>query len=406
MSTARPSHAEQLEAVNEELRTRNRQQSCVAALGQAAIRARDLGALMTEAAAGAAETLGTEHSAVLEIVSGGEELLLRAGRGWKEGLVGHHRVPAGAGMAALLEQDVVNTTSVIIRGRAGPWGTLGVHTARPRSFSADDVGFLQSVANVLALAIERHEVEVARRRQHETLEAIFDNIPVMISFYDASGRLLRVNREWERTLGWTLAEAQRVDILAEAYPDPERRREVYDFIRRAERRWADFRPRTRDGRVIDASWVRFRLSDGSAIGFGMDITERKRAEAALAESEARFAKLFQASPVALGMSTIEEGRIVDVNEGWLELFGYRRDEVIGRTNAELQLSVDPEARTETIRRVREEGVVRNLVSPSIGPWRGCGTSRWTCGPRSSTTSAFPRRSVGTWTGSPATHASR
>src|SRR6185295_9694940 len=80
MSTARPSHAEQLEAVNEELRTRNRQQSCVATLGQAAIRARDLNALMAEAAAGAAETLGTEHAAVLEMVSGGEELLLRAGR--------------------------------------------------------------------------------------------------------------------------------------------------------------------------------------------------------------------------------------------------------------------------------------------------------------------------------------
>src|SRR6185503_19604989 len=167
-------------------------------------------------------------------------------------------------------------------------------------------------------------------------------------------------REWERTLGWTLAEAQRVDILAEIYPDPERRRQALEFIERAERRWADFRPRTREGRIIDASWVRFRLSDGSAIGFGLDITERKRAEAALAESEARFAKLFQASPVALAMSTIEEGRIIDVNEGWLELFGYRRDEVIGRTNADLNLSVRPEDRGATVRRARDDGVVRNL----------------------------------------------
>jgi PAS domain S-box-containing protein len=110
----------------------------------------------------------------------------------------------------------------------------------------------------------------------------------MISFYDASGRLLRVNHEWERTLGWTAEEAERVDILAETYPDPERRREVLEFIQRADSRWVDFRPRTRDGRVIDTSWARFQLSDGLRIGLGLDITDRRRAEedrARLLESE-------------------------------------------------------------------------------------------------------------------------
>jgi PAS domain S-box-containing protein len=87
---------------------------------------------------------------------------------------------------------------------------------------------------------------------------------------------------------------------------------------------------------------------------------RLRAEEALAESEARFEKVFHASPVALALSTLAEGRIVDVNERWLELFGYRRDEVIGRTNRELAYSVDQEARAAAAQRAREEGVVRNL----------------------------------------------
>ena len=157
-----------------------------------------------------------------------------------------------------------------------------------------------------------------------------------------------------------MAEAQGVDILAETYPDPERRREVLAFMEHADRDWGDFKPRTRDGKVIDTSWTRFKLSDGSRLGIGVDITERKRAEEALAESEARFAKLFQASPVALGMSTVAEGRIIDVNESWLELFGYRRKEVIGRTNRELCLTVDPQARDATVRSAREEGVARNV----------------------------------------------
>ena len=135
---------------------------------------------------------------------------------------------------------------------------------------------------------ERRELETTQRQEKETLQAIFDTIPVMISVYDGAGRLLRVNREWERTRGWTLEEARRLDVLGEIYPDPDERASVLQFMQRAERHWADFRPRTREGRVIDMSWVRCALSDGSRIGFGIDITDRKRAEAALRESEARF----------------------------------------------------------------------------------------------------------------------
>ena len=181
----------------------------------------------------------------------------------------------------------------------------------------------------------------------------------MISFYDSAGRLKRVNREWERVLGWTFEEARKIDILAQTYPDPERRKQVLDFIQKPDHRWADFSFRARDGRIVDAAWARFELSGGTRIGFGLDITERKRAETALAESDARFSRIFQASPVALSMSTTEGGRILEVNQTWLDVFGYRRDEVIGRTNEELNIAVNPEDRGVLIHRLRAEGVLRN-----------------------------------------------
>jgi PAS domain S-box-containing protein len=134
---------------------------------------------------------------------------------------------------------------------------------------------LDSIASALARQQEDRE---RARRETEMLQAIFDNIPVMISSVDASGRLVLVNREWERVLGWSLEEARRTDILSEAYPDPERRREVLEFMQEAQGRWKDFEARTRDGRVIDTSWVRIGLSDGTRIGFGLDLSERKRLE--------------------------------------------------------------------------------------------------------------------------------
>jgi PAS domain S-box-containing protein len=185
-----------------------------------------------------------------------------------------------------------------VRATGGPvlrHGVLGTHpqTLVEGSLSGNPLfvpfekiaGRLSAVAGELS---RRQEEREACRRETEILRAIFDNIPVMISFFDAEGCLLFVNREWERILGWSLEEARQMDILSVTYPDPEDRRGAVEHIQKAERRWSDFRIRARDGRLADASWARFRLSDGTSIGFGLDVTERKRVEAAHRLAEKRL----------------------------------------------------------------------------------------------------------------------
>jgi PAS domain S-box-containing protein len=69
--------------------------------------------------------------------------------------------------------------------------------------------------------------------------------------------------------------------------------------------------------------------------------DRQRYEEALRESEARFSKIFQLAPVAMSISTLDEGRYINVNEALLEITGYSRDEVVGRTARELGVFLDP-----------------------------------------------------------------
>ena len=73
-----------------------------------------------------------------------------------------------------------------------------------------------------------------------------------------------------------------------------------------------------------------------------DITDRKRAEAALRSSEERFSKAFHASPVGISICTLTDGRFLDANESFLRSLGWLRHEFIGRTASDLGMWVNSE----------------------------------------------------------------
>jgi PAS domain S-box-containing protein len=91
-----------------------------------------------------------------------------------------------------------------------------------------------------------------------------------------------------------------------------------------------------------------------------DIRARQRVEDELRRSEDKFAKAFHSSPASMTISSLDAGRLIDVNESFLRLFGYTHDEVIGRTSHQLQLWTRSEQRQEVVARLQAHGTVRNL----------------------------------------------
>ncbi|HTD16415.1 MAG TPA: PAS domain S-box protein [Chthoniobacterales bacterium] len=162
---------------------RARQQSAVAELSRRALEGRDLTSVLDDAVALTTKVLKVEFCKVLELTD--NALCLRAGIGWREGSVGKASLPIGLGShggftllssspvvvedlrtetrfkapAFFVEHGIRSGVSVIIHGRGKPYGILGAHTRRQRSFTGDDVHFLQSVADALAAAIERRVLE-------------------------------------------------------------------------------------------------------------------------------------------------------------------------------------------------------------------------------------------------------
>ena len=78
-------------------------------------------------------------------------------------------------------------------------------------------------------------------------------------------------------------------------------------------------------------------------------------------SEEKFYRAFHANPALMVVSSIEDGRILDVNASFLATLGYSREEVIGRTTLEMGLYVDPADQNTILRLVKETGQVRNMA---------------------------------------------
>jgi two-component sensor histidine kinase len=171
--------------LNNELRMRASQQQAIARLGERALVENNLQQFLDDTTAIVAEYLDVEFAKILELAPGDAEFVLRAGVGWKSGLVGNAVVSTGRGsqggftlasggpvvvedltsetrfdgLPLLHEHGVKSGLSCPIAGRDGrAYGVLGAHTARHRQFSAHDVSFLAAAANLIAGAVHRSQL--------------------------------------------------------------------------------------------------------------------------------------------------------------------------------------------------------------------------------------------------------
>jgi PAS domain S-box-containing protein len=108
---------------------------------------------------------------------------------------------------------------------------------------------------------------------------------------------------------------------------------------------------------------RFYFNDGGKAvrmtGVLLDITERRLEQDALRASEERYARAFRSSPHPIGITELATGRCIEVNDACLQLFGFRREEVIGNTTLMLGIWPNPDDRARLVERVRAGEAVRN-----------------------------------------------
>lgn len=214
------------------------------------------------------------------------------------------------------------------------------------------------------------EAEYSLIQSEKRIQAIFDAAPDAVIVIDEEGKIVRWNPKSELIFGWSKEEA--VGMLLSETIIPSRFREAHTkglarFLQTGE---GPVINKTIEIRAINKTNAEFDISLSISpalinnqyffIGFLRDISEEKKGRQQLKESEERFQKTFQASPAGISITRLSDTTFLDVNDAFVKLTGYTKEELIGRHSTELGMVVSVNKREAVLQQVREQGSIKNF----------------------------------------------
>jgi len=210
-------------------------------------------------------------------------------------------------------------------------------------------------------------LDAALHSSAELFHAIFNLAAVGMAQVSLEGGWQRINQRLCTILGYSNAELLQLSTQEISRPeDVEHHREQIQRLLRGE--ISTYATETRFLRKSGSTvWVHLTVSlvrdpDGAPkyfIAIVEEIEQRKQAEQQLRESEEKFSKVFNLAPVGMTISSLSDGRFVEINEAGERLSGYPREEVIGRSSAQFDIWASVEERAQVIGELLEKGVVRD-----------------------------------------------
>jgi PAS domain S-box-containing protein len=212
---------------------------------------------------------------------------------------------------------------------------------------------------------ERKKTEASSLDTEARYRLLFEHSPDGILIIDPdTARPLEFNETAHRQLGYTREEFAGLSIFdLEAAETPEETRSRIALVLKDGRADFETRQRTRQGEIRDVhvtAKVTDILGQLSYHCVWRDITSRKRAEEALAQSEERFRKAFYTTLDSVNINRLEDGLYISINPGFTKIMGYTEEDIVGKTSLECNIWEKPQDRQRLVAGLKEAGQVIDL----------------------------------------------
>jgi PAS domain S-box-containing protein/putative nucleotidyltransferase with HDIG domain len=245
-------------------------------------------------------------------------------------------------------------------------GVLDLQATRVNAFSKEDVSVFQAVANYIAYIIDWRQREEALRESEEKFRSLAELSPNMI-FVNKKGRVVYINVKCEEIMGYKREEIYSLDFDFLILIAPEFRGGLKTNFS-SHMKGGEVLPLTcalltKEGKRIEVILTTKLIDYGkekAILGIVTDITEQKRVEEAIKNSEERFKMIFEYAPDAYYLNDMK-GNFIDGNKAAEKVTGYKREELIGSSFLKLSLlSLDQVPRAAAL-------LVKNAMGRPTGP---------------------------------------
>lgn len=165
---------------------------------------------------------------------------------------------------------------------------------------------------------EQKELERKHEQDRTELQKIYDNIPVLISLYKGKGQVHRVNKHFEKVLGYSNEDLDSADLIFEMIPDREERVRAEEHLDKADGSWLDFKLSTRSGDIIHTTWTVITVTDSLKMGIGLNTTNLKEKERELKDLALRYKNAEKLAQLGHWKRNLETNEAV-VSDGFYDI---------------------------------------------------------------------------------------
>ena len=215
---------------------------------------------------------------------------------------------------------------------------------------------------------QRKLAEEALKASNERFRVLFENAPDPFCICKMNGALVDGNKAAEQLLGYQKQELIGMNFVNTGILSESDLGRALDLLEQNQKGNPtgpeEFILYKKDGSVVCVEILTHPVKirdENLVLGVARDVTDRKQAQEALRLSEEKFAKAFQASPVWVTITTVREGRFLEVNDTFTKISGFSREEAIGKTSFDLGFWLDSERdREQALNIFHKQEYLRNL----------------------------------------------
>ena len=265
-----------------------------------------------------------------------------------------------------LHKQVPDTPAIILSGLMDEELALQAIQLGAQDYLLKRQELWGTAARSVRYSLERQQAQIALRESENRFRLLFEHTPVAYQSLDANGVYVDCNARLCDLIGYEPYEL--LGERFEAFCTVETRSLLpgkFERFRKDGKLEADLQLVKKDGTVIEV-YIQGKIQydiNGQVVRTHCilhDITARKLTDQALRESQERFSTVFRSNPLGIAITELVDGTIIDVNEAFVHMFGYKRSELLRHTTFELNMWQNLAEHERIIKKLRRHGEVTNI----------------------------------------------